>query len=386
MNLDKKMLEYMSYGFVDSIMYDLMYDDMELANVSFNFKEYEARDYLKNIIMKTIGHNFNQKSKLFEAIDNVDYSKPVIEVSDYKEFFISLLLYIYKLSTIYDTCDFETMFWNNSGYVLKYLWLRMTPDDFNNVEEFIRKQTKILDDNSFSMFRKEKDLNYNLDDKYCVSAVDDIARGYDESVKEIKFNLSDKDEKVSLPVVRYGIYENAGKKICEIGSIQDKSFSLNREKAPNLFKSVNRFKYKLNECVDDELIKDVEPNKLLSLLLFTRLLKEKDINYIRVPSMYVLDYDFHEKADKRIKFEFTSRWDCNSVNDGVYQSYLKLIDKQDDISKTKTTDFIKLFDRLIYHINDVDVISYPMDLSSYYDFKINSYDNIRGKTIKKILK
>ncbi len=386
MNIEEKMVEYMANGFINCIMYDLMYDDFELANVSFDFKEYEARQYLKKIVLKTIESNISQKSKIYDAIDNIDYSKPVIEVSDFKEFFLSLYLYIYKLSDIYNTCDFETMFWNNSGYVLKYLWLRMTPDDFKNVEKFLYKQIKMLDDKSFDSFKKESYLNYKLDDTYQVSAVDRIAKGYDESVKEILFNLNDNNEKISLPVVRYGIYEDNKQKICEIGSIQYKCYLDNKKVAPNLYKKINRFKYKLNENVDESLINGVEPNKLLSLLLFTKLLKENNINYIRIPSMYVLDYDFHEKADKRVKLEFESRWDKDSVSDRMYQNYLKSINKQDDISKAKTTDFIKLFNRLIYHINDVDVISYPMDLSSYYDFKINSYDNIRGNTIKKILK
>ena len=376
--------------FIDGIMYDLLYDEAEIANVSFDFREWDARSYLKTLILESIDKNITEKSKIFYALDNIDYSKPVIEVSNYKLLFNLLFDYIYKLSTVDENKDTLEQFWLNTAFTFKYIWLRMTPDDFKNPELFLYKSVCMLNDNTFIDYNKKKVLDDKIDDKYNVCVLDRYAAGYDESPKEVLFSLFRNNEANILPVVRYGIYEENNNKVCEIGSIQDKDSKYNKSIYPGLDKSINRFKYKLNDGVDNLLIQDIKFNKLLSLLLFIKLLKSRDINYIRVPSMYVLDYEYHEKFDKRIKFEFENRWDRKVITpdecDKLYLEYLSRINKQDFISKAKTTDFIRLFERLIYHIDDVDILSYPMDTSSYFDFKINSYDNVRGKTIKKILK
>ena len=65
---------------------------------------------------------------------------------------------------------------------------------------------------------------------------------------------------------------------------------------------------------------------------------------------------------------------------------IKVIEKNNAefISKTKTTDFIRLFDRLVYHFPNIDITNYPNELSSFMNLKINSLDNARGNARKLI--
>ena len=386
----KRIIDNIVTIFIENYMYELENDDLELANISFDFKVEEARAYLKKKILDNIKTNITKKDKIFKSIDNIDYSKPVMEIKDYKKFFYLIHQYIMDLTILNDNqaIDEEII-----DYFFKYVWIKMTPDDFKEPEKFLLKNVYMLKNNILDDYKTEQELkNIEFFNKYCLTAQCGPCETFDEGVKTMLFKVSIKYHEIVLPFVRYGIYEENEKNICEIGSIQDKGKILDKDFENVLTKEINRLKYKLNSNVDDELIKDIEPKKLISLLLFIRLLKDNNINIIRIPSMYVLDYDYHEKASNREKMYFDNKWNkelielCPETYENMYKLHLKKIDKQDSISKSKTTDFIKLFERLIYHLNDVDIISYPMDTSSYFEFKINSYDNINGENIKKILK
>ena len=79
--------------FILNIMPTIMFDKYEIPNVSFDFKEKEGKEFVLNIIKDHIEKHLLEKKKLYENILNPDFSKPVIEVSNYKLFF----KYIYKL-------------------------------------------------------------------------------------------------------------------------------------------------------------------------------------------------------------------------------------------------------------------------------------------------
>ncbi len=127
----------------------------------------------------------------------------------------------------------------------------------------------------------------------------------DETSKEFKIiiynksnyyntNLFDRPH-YSLPVIRYGIYEKNGKKICHIGSIQNKNFtdSIDNhllEPIKNARSSFNKGKLR-----KENYLEKVEPLKLLSLSIFVNFLNKEGITEIEAPGMLVLDYDYHLK-------------------------------------------------------------------------------------------
>ncbi len=384
---DMELIDTVASIFI-SKMYYLLTEQYDCANVSFYFKEKEARDYLKNMVING-EYSRNVKEVVLNAIDNVDYSLPVIYVSDYKKFFSLLMEYAKKFSND----DRAVVYMSDLGFSMDYLWLKMTPDDFNNVEEFIKKNISILDDTTFKDYDDSeiKGTDFYENQKILVSSSRTCL--YDESNNEIKFILEDEKNRFCLPLIRYGIYEKDGNKVCEIGSIQDKYSVTNKRYFKDYYEYINSLRTNINEGVNDKkLIYGIEPNKFISLLLFIRLLYEKGINNISIPSMYVLDYSYHVNHDKKVRFNFESKWtqelkELSPIRyEECYKEFLKQIDKQDSISRNKTTNFIKIFERLIYHIQDVDIISYPMDVSSYFNFRINSFDNINSEQVKKILK
>ena len=379
-------------SFIEEYLYDLLYDKYELANMSFNFKEEEAKKTINSILIDNInnGRKFNRMNEIYKAINSNDFPNPVLEVSDYKSFFASMEKFKKLLISEYEnyTSDYNYSFVDQ---IYKYIWLRMTPDDFKFPEQFLMKQIDILKDNTFSEFNKKNSAyNFNLIENSELLIMNTLANQYDESVKEMIFNIIHDYNKYTLPIIRYGVYEKNNKKICEIGSIQNKEYmdSTNKE----LYNRLNRLKYKLNKNVPNELMDNVEPLKLMSLLIFIKLLIGNNIHTISIPSFFVLDYDYHQKRNEIIESIFNTKFSENFKNNNLEQynielkEYLKRVNKQNIISANKTTNFIHLFERLLYHLEDAKIIEYPNEVSSYMKIEIPSLNNVNGKYIKKLLK
>ena len=166
---------------IDVYLYDLLCDELDMPNISFDFKEKEAREHINIIIVNNMHKQFNKKCKIYDAINEVNYDNPVIEIKDYKLFFLS----IDRLSkAIYNIC-------NNKIYneqeihrlsfkaLIKYLWLRMTPDDFKNPEQFLLKNIEMTENTIFDEYYNiEGNLMY-LDDNYRVCYKNKVSSSFD---------------------------------------------------------------------------------------------------------------------------------------------------------------------------------------------------------------
>ena len=377
--------------FIDEHLYYLLFDKYDMANMTFYFKEDEAKNVINNHIINNInnGYKFNMMREIYNAINNIDYSKPIMEISNYKDFFnyLSILINLYLKKDKYILDDLNNDYINQ---IYRYTWLRMTPDDLKNPEYFLKKQIEIFKDKTFNTYNEITNKDFNLIDNSKLSIKNSFANKYDESIKKINFSICKEQYKYILPVIRYGIYKNNQEKVCEIGSIQKlKHYNFCDY---NLYKDVNKLRYRLNKEVENELICNVEPSKLITLLLFIKLLIENDIHTISIPSLYVFDYEYHEKRNDSIESLFKSKWsESKKTNDPIeykieLKEYLSTVNKQDLISENKTTNFIHLFERLLYHIEDAKIMEYPNEVSSYMKIKVNSLNNIKGEYVKKLIK
>ena len=387
--MKEEKLENIIKYFVNNAFYELMYDDNEIPNLSFDFKEEEARDVINKIILKNIEFKISEKNDIYNAINNVNYDNPVIEIHDYKLFFYALNKYIYTLYNTYmNNChkdENKALF--SFQLALKYIWLRMTPDDFKNPENFILKNIEMLENNTFNEYYNKNGILLDLNDDYTIYYKNRITSTFDEECKEMEFFVGSKYlERDYLPVVRYGIYKKDNKNICEIGSIQNKA-QVDDEKLD----IVNELRKELNKKVPGYLKLNVEPRKLLSLILFISLLQENNIDEISVPSLYVLDYDFHEIWEQNRKDVFNSKWSDYLIK--LYpveymkelEAFEKKINKVEFVCQNKSSDYIRLYERLMYHISDIKVLEYPGDVSNYLRLSIPKY-NVTDEVIKKLKK
>ncbi len=156
----KPTLKNVSEKFITSTMYKLMFDE-ELPNIKFDFRENEAIAFIESVLKKYCKkYNFyyEESSIILESIKSKKFSdnEPVMIIHNYKDFF-ELLRQFYEK-------DIELYFQRTgaSGFpcyeqtnCFEQIWLRATPEDFSNPEQFLRKQVAMLKDTTFDKYNQE---------------------------------------------------------------------------------------------------------------------------------------------------------------------------------------------------------------------------------------
>ena len=123
------------------------------------------------------------------------------------------------------------------------------------------------------------------------------------------------------------------------------------------------------------------------------MLNKEGITEIEIPSLYVLDYDYHIKRNEQILLEFQKEWTEEKINKytEVYKKqkyyFERSYNKEDLISEIKSERLLLTFRRLLHHYPNGTLLSYPGDVDSLMHLnipKIKSENDING-TIFKIL-
>ena len=417
--------------FVFNILHQVMYNE-QLPNFYIDFREKEVVEYIEKMLWKEkeryVGkYLLDYKKSLEEKNEEVmnilrnpslnNETKPVIVVNNYKKF-IELLREGYEkaVELYFEECTDKN--WGENGILklpghvinnyLMFIWQRMKPEDFNDPEKFLTIQNKMNKDTTLSKYNKEKyigeieALNNNV---LCIK--NGIADKWDESDRQMEITIYDKkyyyDRYMALkpycllPLIRYGIYEKNGKKICYIGSIQNRKPYLKDSEydvKTDINKKVNRAKFKANENVPEENTENVEPANILALSIFVDIMNEEGINDFEIQSSFVLDYENHEKRSKEVEEEFEKHWsnkENQERNPEAYEDALyykeRNYNKQDIISEIKTERMIKTFERILYHYPNSKIVSYPGEVENIFHInipKIKSKDEIKGKILKEM--
>lgn len=333
-------------------------------------------------------------------IDNLevifDNVTPVMFVRDVNCFFTYLTEIINELLLLYKKYNTYTSARHLGICVLKRIWLRMGPDDFMNVEEFLRKQLEFIKNNIFFSYKEESFFSnfYEAD----IYVKNNLNHTWDESSQRFEFTLKNYNEVHSLPSIYYGILNDGKEDICYLYVIQNKRDRIKSSK-------LERLCYRLNEGILEledreyleyrngysnyypENIVDVHPSQVLSFLCFVELLKKHQIYHIKVPVLQVLSYDYHEKLSKKAKEEFPKIYSEEKIASFKYLSdssrkrlemeyewdrkwYDHVVDKEDVISENKIDTLIRIIRRSSYHNEEIVINSEPMITGDYLDIKI----------------
>lgn len=403
----KPTFENVSLEFIAGTIEDFLFSKHEV-NFKFDFREKEALDFIQKQLNKYASKNdfFKENSKkvmkaLQEKTQNND-TTPVLVVKDYKKFFEFLRQIYEKNIELYfkrtEDMDFPKYEMRNC---FLDIWLRATPVDFNNPEAFLEKQAKMLKDTTFNKFDKETVLGEPPFLKNMIVTVkNNIARTWDEAFKQMEIVIYDKQKmkysnssyvpQYMLPVIRYGIYEKDGKKICHIGSIQNLNV---RTEKNDLYKKINRKKYTVNDEVPEEYKDRIEPKNIVALSVFISMLNKEGITNIEIPSMYVLDYEYHEKRNKFLIDRFNNKWNPKMQEDEskwyeIEKDILKTSCASPDlVSEIKTERLLKNFERALYHFPKGKVTSFPDDADNYLHINIpvvKNKEDINGKAVREM--
>ena len=382
--------ENVTREFITETLYKLLFSE-ELPNFRFDFRENEAIEFIENILKNYSDKYDFYKEKSQKILQTIrqksegNSETPVMIVNDYKQFFELLRqLYEKQIELFFSRIEMSGFPRYEKNNFFEQIWLRATPDDFNNPEDFLKKQVQMVNDNTFQKYDKETCLGaIEFLDNNILCVKNGIARTWDENSRKFEIKIYDKnyyDNKelfnrphYEFPVIRYGIYEKDGKKICSIGSIQDKSNSYEKSE---LDKKMDRKRYKANEGIADEDTYQIEPKNLLALSIFINLLHKEGITEIEVPSLYTLDYEYHIKRNKKILLEFDKYWTEDEMEKDPEQYkkdkyyFERNFGKEDLISEIKTERLFLTFRRLLQHYPMGSIKSYPGEVDSFMRLSI----------------
>lgn len=259
---------------------------------------------------------------------------------------------------------------NRIKFMIAYLFVNATTEDFLHPENLIKRNIAFLKDETFKDLNEQFDLNgHFLDSKIEVKNVKHpltMETPYKMDISLIKY---EEEQKLEYPLasVAYGIENSVGGGVtCYIYSLmKPKRKKEVSEEEKQYEKKIARLLYKLNDGISEyepsdyfeykedntkfypENISDVTPSFLLSLIVFLSLLQKKEIHDIKVVPYLPLRYlsrDFmaSEIADSEKRENLHNR--NNTIQDNA------------------TNKFIRTFMRAAFHMNDLQVTSYPYEV------------------------
>lgn len=389
--------ENVTREFITDTLYKILFSD-EFPNFKFNFIEDEAIEFIEKTLQDYRDEFKNESfvkelkekhKKILEVIrqntDNNDIN-PIMKISNYKEFFELLRQYYEKdIELFFRRTDMSGFPVYEQKNCFEQIWLRMTPEDFNNPEEFLRRNVEMIQDNTFEKYDNETYLGkLSRFNNHIMCVKNQISRTWDETPREFKISIYDKryyDTELSykpnfeLPVVRYGIYKRDGKKVCYIGAIQNTN---TEESESNLVQIKNDCRSELNtkKLKKQNYKEKVEPIKILSLSIFINFLHREGITEIEAPGMYVLDYDYHIKRGIKLKKEFDEKWteEEKEENPKQYEKEMQYLShnygNEDTISEIKTERFIMNVKSLLSYYPNGMINSFPGELDSFLHLEI----------------
>ena len=333
-------------------------------------------------VVPNINFKFNEDGiKLFEEVSNnpfkeQDYWSPdinqddieflknsmddvlTIEVNDAYKFFNYLKDIVNESIKLYHEYNEKKFARNYAMYLLKHIWLRMGIEDFSNVNNFLDKQLQFVKNRKLDTKEKE----YVTDNVIKQTIVNNV---YDETTRSMVFTINEDDKTYELPHILYDIDDS---NICYIYAVQSSK--------GNKDKKIERKLYKLNKGIINP---NIHPSKVYSIILFINELKKNDITKIRVPSMQVLSYDYHEILSRQVydnlkNIETKIKDKNNDITKEEYEyvlnMYNNMYEKQDKISYLKTEELINLIYRLTEHDPNIEILNDINIQGDYLDIKI----------------
>ena len=270
-----------------------------------------------------------------------------IKVLDADLFFTKLQIII----NLYLRFQKEFSIYSLNDFITNYLWLKMTPYDFLDINSFLDLQIEFLLNNNYfdydSFTGGEKVTTFEGYDVYAMTENNSMMW---ETYKRMYFKIYDKNpiNSYELPSIHYGI-ENID--TCYIYAIQNMAiFKQDKKIGRKLYKYSNDF---------------IHPSFILSFKLMIEFLISKGIKNIKIPLLEVMNYSYHEYLSNKIKFDFNLEWTheylMGASEDELleYQKnldvYNKYVDRTDEISKAKVNTFALIIDKVVSYFDNIDI-------------------------------
>ena len=336
------------------------------------------REYIKR---KYIGHEADTLNSIFPdkiSEESKDAQIPIITIKRSDKFWSLLQEFLYSYGITFYKLNNRPMLDSYNNELIETIFLRLKAEDVNDIEAFFRKQIEMLDYTGLERFAEEQNVGKidflggsDLKIKIQLSDLES------ESALESKFDVVNRGNIATLPLVRFGIFNRNGERICSIGSIQNDDENTND--------AIEMNKNLINSGIKNN--RNVQPKKVISLIILSAIMMQLGIKKFEFQGYNILDYDFHtllanenredylsmyHTLEKPQRADFSSQEEFDYAN-YCWERYERYYNKEESIIEAKTTRFFGLAERLLSHLNG-RVISYPYDFDSNYLIELNDVD------------
>jgi len=332
-----------------------------------------------------VNYNVMLDNKL---LGNSNPDIPVLTIKNIDEFNKYLTIYIEKQLKFLSDNKFTSIsdIKERIRYCLMNLFINATSYDFNNPIDFLKLRISFLDNEMIkNNFLEYKNI-YEFDDINChIESMVLEQHPANETPYAFcsKVVNNDTNESYDLPKIRYGIKDEGIEKTVYIYGIQG---SKKKSILTNFEKKMNRYLFKVNKdvCKDDEYLEyeeklddfypenvvDVTPKSVFALTIFLKVIKELNINkVICVPYLPIRYYG--NLKGKNAVLDLSKNFYSEDI---MLKKRLDIEQNFDDNQSNITDKFIRTFNRVNYHLNNMSNIIYPYELDDFMHFNIN--DNI----------
>ena len=273
--------------------------EYETPKVNFLFKDEDL-----SVFKYVMDHPFNESGCWIPSIKESDIKElskennqeegiPTIKVDDALLFFDDLTKLINSYITFYEKHGIHSNARSLGICILRRIWLRMSKDNFNNVEALLEKQIEIVENDFMDEERFKKEIG-KLND-YDIYIGFGPNRTFDETCGKVEITIGEENKKHELPNIYCGFdKENT----CYIYAVQDKDSSIRNKK-------IERLLYKINKDIENP---SIHPNHVYSLLIFLNYIKEKGVDKVIIPKQQVLSHRYHELLGEKAKRDYGSKY------------------------------------------------------------------------------
>lgn len=283
---------------------------------------------------------------------------------------------------------------NKIKSLITYLFVNATTEEFSNPIKLIDKNMNFLHDETFKYLNNETSINLiNCLQQSKINIKIETQSIFMETPNKLKITLEkiDNNELLTyqLPSISYGITINDNnEKECYIYSIlnpKDKK-ETSGEKI-KYQKKISRELYKLNANVYEneseeyqnfkqnnsdyypENISDVSPSSLISLTILLSLLEKENITKIKVVPYLPLRYLSRELI----------------IDETTNQDKKALLEERSLLIQNNITDkFIRTFRRIGFHLNGIEITSFPYEISEFLEIKVSHSNSINNPILAEI--
>lgn len=255
---------------------------------------------------------------------------------------------------------------NHMKFLMSYLMVNATTEDFLNPINYIKRSIEFLEDSTFDYLNESVSLQVDGVFTECKLRIKNTKQSVMmETPNRMELSIiKDTGEDVleyKLPTISYGISTENDRKVCYVYSLLNpKNKKDMSDEEIKFSKKIGRLLYKINSGIeeddDNQLfdISKVSPSAVLSLTTFLSLLYSEEI------------YDV--KAVPYLPLRYLSR-DIVARKDGIN---LDLLERNQMIQDNVTNKFMRTFLRASHHLESSEVTLLPYQLDEFLHFKLGN--------------